>query len=85
MSFCWPVCHLQTSAAAVLLQTAKQLVPQVLILQLWSFLVPSAALGSIGSPLARRYGGIFAIFSLSEAEGFLPRIAAWSFIQNESV
>lgn len=46
--------------------------------------VPSATLGSIRSPLARRYGGRSAIFSLSEVEGFLPKITAWSFIQNES-
>lgn len=32
------------------------------------FLVPSATLGSIGSPLARRSGGRSAVFSLSEAD-----------------
>lgn len=49
------------------------------------FLFCSTALGYIRSPLARIYGGRPAIFSISEqTEGFLPKMIAWNFIQNEN-
>lgn len=60
-----------------LLQTAKQFVPQVIIVQVFEVsLVLSATPGSVRRPLARRYEGRSAIFSHSEADrGF----SAWNY------
>lgn len=89
VSFYWPICHLQDSTAAALLQTANEFVPQgAHTPALWSlrfFLFP-LQLQALEAPLPEDMEADLQYLAFQkQIEGFQPQITASSLIQNESV
>lgn len=89
ITFYWPICQLQDSTAAPLLQIANQFVPQgahtpaLWSLRFFSFPLQLEALEAL-LPEDMEADLQYLAFQ-KQTEGFQPKITASSFIQNESV